>query len=185
VSSSSDISAVGAAPAVLTREGAIARLRAGLLRLSDGEHSMCEVAARLGVFCRGFRRWPDAEFLRVWTRAMGRSTHLNRSQMELLADLWQQTEQLRLRIPIVCDVRTGCGPCRGWDEFSNADLERFCDEVLGESVVVAENGRPLKSLNPCTLAHGTKGPLDFGMPPDTRMHVAVGRIAKKDSSTRR
>ncbi|HEY1252682.1 MAG TPA: hypothetical protein VGH97_15990 [Thermoanaerobaculia bacterium] len=143
MSSSSDGTASPApAPAVLTREQAIACLREGLLRLSDGEHSMCEIAARLGVFCRGFRRWPDGTFLKVWSKAMGRSTHLNRAQMELVADLWQQTEQLRLRIPIACDARTGCGPCRGWDEFSNADLERFCDEVLGRSVTVVEGGPP-------------------------------------------
>jgi hypothetical protein len=179
VSSSSDSSAVGAAPEVLTREGAIARLRAGLLRLSDGEHSMCEIAARLGVFCLGFRRWPDAEFLKVWTRAMGRSTHLNRRQLELLADIWQQTEQLRLRIPIACDARTGCGPCRGWDEFSNADLERFCDEVLGEKVVVDREGEPFEPLKSRTEPHGTKVQVDFGMPSDPRMSVAIGRIRRR------
>ena len=100
---------------------------------------MCEIAARLGIFCRGFRRWPDAVFLRIWMRAMGQSTHLNRAQMERLADLWQQTEQLRLRIPIACDGRTGCGPCRGWDEFSDAELERFCADILGQNVVINES----------------------------------------------
>ena len=28
------------------------------------------------------------------------------------------------------------GACRGWDEFSNADLERHCSDVLGRNVVV-------------------------------------------------
>ena len=125
-------------PEVLRREEAIARLRCELLKLSDGEHSMCEVAARLGIFCRGFRRWPDSEFLRLWMRTMGQSTHLDRAQLERLADVWQLTEQLRLRIPIACDATRTCGPCRGWNEFSNADLARFCADLLGQDVAINE-----------------------------------------------
>jgi hypothetical protein len=158
VSSSSDIPAAGlsVAPEVLTREEAIASLRSGLLKLSDGEHSMCEIAARLDVFCRGFRRWPDSDFLRLWTRTMGRTTHLDRAQMERLADVWQLTEQLRLRIPIACDARSACGPCRGWDGFSNRDLERFCADVLGRNVAIHEEGQSAQ------IAHGTKGHIDYG-----------------------
>jgi hypothetical protein len=100
---------------------------------------MCEVAARLGIFCRGFRRWPDKAFLRVWTRAMGPTTHLNRAQMERLADVWQLTEQLRLRIPIACDALNAWGPCRGWNEFTNAELERFCADVLSQNVAIERN----------------------------------------------
>lgn len=157
MSSSSD-SAPRPAPEVLTREEAIARLRIGLLRLSDGEHSMCEVAAKLGIFCRGFRRWPDAEFLRIWTRAMGPTTHLNRAQMERLADIWQLTEQLRLRIPIACDARLGCGPCRGWNEFSDAQLELHCADVLGQNVAIAGITEIAQIAR---QSDGTKGHVDF------------------------
>jgi hypothetical protein len=155
VSSSSD---TPAAPDVLTREEAIGRLRAGLLALSDGEHSMCEVAARLGVFCKGFRRWPDAEFLRLWMRTMGQSTHLNRAQMERLADVWQLTEQLRLRIPIACDACSASGPCRGWNEFSDAQLERFCADVLGQDVAI-HGCVQIAQIAP--QIDGTKGHVDF------------------------
>jgi hypothetical protein len=129
------------APEDWTREEAIARLREGLLRLSDGEHSMCRVAAELGIFCRGFQRWPDGVFQRSWSKVLGRSTHLDRSQLEEFADLWQLTEQLRLRVPIACDAQAIIGgTCRGWNEFSNADLARFSDEILGRSVVITESG---------------------------------------------
>jgi hypothetical protein len=120
-----------------TRPEAIGRLREALLRLTDDEHSMCQVAAERGVFCHGFRRWNAAEFDRRWRNAIGRSTHLTRSQMEEFANLWQLAEQLRLGVTLACDTRTaGGGPCRGWDEFSNADLSRFCADILGMSVVV-------------------------------------------------
>ena len=107
---------------------------------------MCQVAAELGIFCRGFRRWSDGEFLRRWTKVIGRSTHLTRPQLEQLADLWQLTEQLRLRVPLACDAQAiERGACRGWNEFSNADLERCCDEILGRNVVVHETAQIAQS----------------------------------------
>lgn len=128
---------------VWTRDEAIGRLRGGLLRLSDGQHSMCQVAAELGIFCFGFRRWSDAEFERRWGKVIGRSTHLTRPQLERIADLWQLTEQLRQRVPLACDAATiGGGPCRGWNQFSNRNLARHCADILGRDVVVIDEPRP-------------------------------------------
>lgn len=130
---------VSRAPEVWTREEAIARLRIKLLTLADGEQSMCRVAARLGIFCGGFRRWPDAEFFDRWTAVIGQSTQLTRPQLERVADLWQLTEQLRLRVPLACDAQTlAPGACRGWNEFSNEDLEVCCKQILGRDVAVPE-----------------------------------------------
>jgi len=157
----------------LTREEAIDRLRVGLLRLSDGENSMCEVAARLGIFCRGFRRWPDGEFLRVWMRSMGVTTHLNRSQMERLADIWQLTEQLRLRIPIACDARLACGPCRGWNEFSDSQLELHCADVLGQNVAIAAIAQIAQATLP---SDGTKGHVDFAPTKGRRIRARTRRV---------
>jgi hypothetical protein len=127
----------GPAPEVWSREEAVERLRVGLLNLSDGEHSMCRIAAERGVFCRGFRRWSDGEFLRRWTKVLGRSTHLTRGQLEPLADLWQLMEQLRLGATLACDAAALCpGACRGWDEFSDADLALFCRELFRRHVAV-------------------------------------------------
>ena len=99
---------------------------------------MCRVAAERGIFCRGFGRWPEREFHERWKRLLGVSTHLNRSQIERLADIWQLSEQLRHRVPLACDAQTlSPGACRGWDEFSNADLSRFCKEIMGRDVTVA------------------------------------------------
>lgn len=100
---------------------------------------MCRVAAERGIFCRGFGRWPEREFHERWKRLLGVSTHLNRSQIERLADIWQLSEQLRHRVPLACDAQTlSPGACRGWDEFSNADLSRFCKEIMGRNVTVAD-----------------------------------------------
>ena len=118
-----------------TRTEAIARLRHALLRRCGEERTMCRAAAQEGIFCHGFRRWPEREFHDRWKGQLGVSTHLTRSQMEELADLWQLTEQVRRRDALICDAQTVCpGACRGWNEFTDSDLENFCHEILGESV---------------------------------------------------
>ena len=128
------------------RGEAIARLRLALLALTDDEHSICQVASERGIFCRGFRRWNASEFDQRWRSAIGRSTHLSRAQMEEFANLWQLAEQVRQRVAFACDAASpGLGGCRGWGEFSNADLSRFCADILGLSVQVVETN------NSCVL----------------------------------
>ena len=112
------------------RQMTIQRLRCALIPIA-GNRSMCRVAADCGIFCRGFRRWQDREFDRRWRRAIGRSTHLNREQMERCADFWQLTEQLCQGVALACDEKPGPNsPCRGWDEFSDEDLARFSRELV-------------------------------------------------------
>lgn len=127
-----------AGAATWTRDEAIRRLRGGLLRLTDEEHSMCQVAAARGIFCMGFRRWHESEFHEKWKRAIGVRPRLTREQMEEFANLWQLAEQIRLRVSLACDAeKISHGPCRGWDEFGNEDLARYCADVLGVNVEVA------------------------------------------------
>ena len=124
---------------VWTREETIERLRQGLLALCDDEHSMCEIAAERNIFCRGFRRWHEAEFHRKWKAVIGQSTHLTRAQMERFANIWQLSEQIRCRVGLACDAQTiAHGPCRGWEEFGNDTLAQFCSEILEKNVVVAK-----------------------------------------------
>ena len=124
-------------PVVWTREQAIAALRRCLNRLSDGEHSTCQIAAERGIFCRGFSQWNDHEFHRRWKPVLGESTHLSRPQVERLADLWELSEQIGQRVRLTCDARAAApGPCRGWHEFSNETLAQYCAELLGRSVAV-------------------------------------------------
>lgn len=126
-------------PGVWHRNDAISRLRAALLAMTDADHSLCQIAAERRIFCRGFRRWDEAEFDRRWRKFIGRSPHLSRTQMEEYANLWELAEQVRKRVALACDAQTTQrGPCRGWNEFSNAELARFCSDVLGANVEVIE-----------------------------------------------
>ena len=128
-------------PVLFTRVQAIAALRRRLERLGDGEHSTCHVAAKRGIFCRGFGRWNDHEFHRRWAPVLGASTHLRRGQIERLADVWELCEQVACRVRVTCDARAASpGPCRGWLEFSDTELAHFCAELLDRHVVIASNG---------------------------------------------
>jgi hypothetical protein len=125
-------------PEIWPREEAISRLRVALQKLTDDEHSICQVASERGIFCHGFQRWPASEFDRRWRDAIGRSTHLSRAQMEELANIWQLAEQIRRRVGFACDAqRNGPGGCRGWDEFSDVDLAGHCTEILGQRIRIA------------------------------------------------
>jgi hypothetical protein len=116
----------------VSREHSIGILRDALTRFADADKSICKVAAERGIFCRGFQRWPVAEFDRRWRKSIGRSSHLSREQMERFADLWQMTEQFRCGVALACDANCGPdSPCRGWDEFSDEDLARFCRDLQG------------------------------------------------------
>ena len=120
-----------------TRGEAIANLRDALVKLTDDEHSICQVAAERGIFCHGFRRWNAREFDQRFRNAIGRSTYLSREQMEEFANLWELAEQIRLGVTLACDAQVReHGTCRGWDEFSNADLARFCSDVLGKNIEI-------------------------------------------------
>jgi hypothetical protein len=60
--------------------------------------------------------------------------------MERLADVWQLSEQLRCGVAFACDANTcSGGPCRGWNEFSNDALARFCADILGTHAVVSDH----------------------------------------------
>jgi hypothetical protein len=120
-------------PAGRTRGETIACLRSRLIGLGDGEHSVCKVAADRGIFCRGFRRWSDREFHDRFKGTLGVSTHLTRPQMEELADLWQLTEQLSQGIALICDAPAAArAACRGWDEFTDLEIQGFGCEMIGQ-----------------------------------------------------
>ncbi len=131
----------GRGPEVWTRAEAIGKLRHHLLRLTDEEHSICQVASALGIFCPGFRRWHDNEFHRRWKEVLGASSHLTRAQMEELANVWQLAEQIRHGVALACDAQTIThGACRGWNEFSNDAIAQFCSDIFGRNVTITERG---------------------------------------------
>jgi hypothetical protein len=78
--------------------------------------------------------------------------------MEEFANLWQLAEQLRQRVALACDTGTQRGgSCRGWDEFSNADLARHCSDVLGKNVEIVERGEDVLLGGSPSSSDGKRG----------------------------
>jgi len=125
-------------PQLIDREEAIDILRAGLLARLDGDTSVCRYAAERGVLCRGFARYTDQELRERYAWIVRRRPKISRSELEQIADRWQLAQQEVSELPTACDVEAKVhDTCRGWDDFSNAELSRFVMQISGRSVIVA------------------------------------------------
>ena len=134
----------------LPRSQAIHDIRASLMQLVDEEHSICEVAARLHIFCGGFAQWTFHELKQRFPTIVRSRPRMTRKQLEELANRWQLARQTVSGTGIACDAqmheREGLQVCRGWNEFSNDQLALFYSQILGEEVsVVSDPAEPLRA----------------------------------------
>jgi hypothetical protein len=121
----------------MTRSEAINRLRAELVKRSDGDVSACKLAADNGIFCRGFAQFSDPELKRQYSWIVRRRPGMSRGELEMIADRWQMARQEVDELPIACDVQQRVhDTCGGWDDFSNEDLSRFYLELFGNEIAV-------------------------------------------------
>ena len=130
----------------LTRTQAIDALRQALLALSDDEHSVCELAGRLGIFCDGFAQWTFGELKRRHPQIVRSRRRVTPAELRELADRWQLARQTALGTTIACDTQMLEDPskrtCQGWNEFDERDLARFHAELCGEEVEVVPDPAP-------------------------------------------
>ena len=121
----------------INRETAIRELRKKLLALAGDDHSACEVAAENGIFCGGFNRYTDRQLRQRYAWLVRHDPTITREKLEEIADRWQMARQIVNELPLACDVqRIEHDTCGGWDEFTEADLARYCEQMLGQRVVV-------------------------------------------------
>lgn len=122
----------------VSRSTLIAALREELSRRAKGDMSICRLAAQTGVFCRGFRRFTDAELKEHFGWIAKKNPEATRPELEELADRWQMARQDVLGALTSCDVQQlEHDSCGGWDDFSNEDLSAFLRELTGRKVVVS------------------------------------------------
>lgn len=123
----------------LTRAELIDRLRAALLPMCDEEHSMCEVATQRGIFCHGFAQWTFSELRRRFPTIVRSRPAITPAELKKLANEWVLARQAAHDLPFACDAQMYEGDlrmCRGWEQWTNADLARFLRELTGEEVEV-------------------------------------------------
>jgi hypothetical protein len=122
----------------VSRSTLIAALREELSRRAKGDMSICRLAAQTGVFCRGFRRFSDAELKERFGWIAKKNPEATRPELEEIADRWQMARQDVLGALTSCDVQQlEHDSCGGWDDFSNEDLSAFLRELTGRRVVVS------------------------------------------------
>lgn len=128
----------------LSRQEAIDEIRRELLKLVDEEHSICEVAASRGIYCFGFSHYSDDELFERLDWLAEKKHITSRQELEKAAGRWQLARQRATDKPLACDVqKEDHDICNGWDEHSNAQLERFHMDLCGEYVqIVGEEPRP-------------------------------------------
>lgn len=125
------------AAVTMTRDEAIRAIRARLLELVDDDHSMCQVAAEKGIYCRGFRRLTDAELKQRHSWLMRRNPDMSREQLEDFANRWQLARQIVDQVPISCDVQMlEHDTCEGWSTFDDATIARFHRELVGVEIAI-------------------------------------------------
>jgi hypothetical protein len=123
---------------VISREDAISRLRRKLRELTGNNASVCQVAAERGILCHGFARYTDRELRETYARIIPRNRLMSREEIERAADIWQLERQTDVGTLVSCDTQQMFyDTCRGWADFSNAQLAQFCLELLGETIVVS------------------------------------------------
>lgn len=121
----------------IDRQSAIAQIRSALLQLTDDEHSACQIAAQKGIFCGGFRRYTDEEIRTRYDWLVRKNPSMPREDLEELANRWQLARQIVNNVGCACDAQTmEEDTCRGWTDFSNEELSRFCREILNIDVAV-------------------------------------------------
>jgi hypothetical protein len=122
---------------VIRREAAISRLRRRLLELTGNEKSVCQVAAEWGILCGGFARYSDQELREAYRDLVRRNPSISRPALERAANEWQLERQADVGTLVSCDTQQMFyETCRGWDDFTNAQLTQFCSQLLGDEVMV-------------------------------------------------
>jgi hypothetical protein len=123
----------------MTRDELIQALRARLLPFVDEDVSLCEAAARRGIFCHGFAQWTFTELRKRHPTIVRSRRRVTPAELRELANRWQLARQAALGGELACDVQMQEGAlrtCKGWDGFSDAELARFLHELGGEEVEV-------------------------------------------------
>ncbi|KAA3614295.1 MAG: hypothetical protein DWQ01_00915 [Planctomycetota bacterium] len=112
-------------------------MRERLLKLAEDEgDTVCDVAAREVVFCRGFDRFPTP-LLQERFAWMAHDPDIEREELLDRIRRWIHAREQVLDLPTACDVMKEEGDlCRGWATFNLEKLAASYQELFGQAVEV-------------------------------------------------
>lgn len=123
---------------IVSRTAVIVALREELGRRAGTDMSFCRLAALMGILCKGFRRYSDAELEQRFGWIARKNPDATREELEELADRWQLARQEALGAKTSCDVQQlEHDTCGGWEDFSNDDLTRALRQLTGRLVTIS------------------------------------------------
>ena len=121
------------------RDQALREIRGAVLQLVDDDHSVCEVASRLGILCQGFRQFTDLELSKRYRWLEERLGTSGRAELEDAANRWQLARQLVQDERLSCDVQAKeRDTCRGWTGFDDATIGQWHQQLFGEPIGIAD-----------------------------------------------
>lgn len=121
----------------LTRSECIHRMQKWLAgRLQGDEDTVCDVAAREGVFCRGFDRFPTP-ILKKSFPWLSHDPNLTREQLLERVRKWIHAREFVLDEHDACDLMA-CEKdmCTGWQGFNDEKVSATYEEMFGEPVEI-------------------------------------------------
>jgi hypothetical protein len=125
----------------ISRGEAVDLLRERFSKLVDDDHSLCEVASRHQVFCKGFAQWNFDELKKRYEWLVETNPATTRGELEFRANAWQLARQQLLDTTCPCDTQEReHDTCFGWDEFTVEQLEVFLRQLAEVDVEVTPGG---------------------------------------------
>ena len=125
----------------ISRREAVDLLRERFAEMVDDDHSLCEVAARHHIFCKGFAQWSFEELKQRYPWLVEIDPHVTREQLEFRANAWQLARQQVMGTSTPCDTQEGeHDTCFGWDEFTDGQLEHYLGELAGMDASILPSG---------------------------------------------
>lgn len=122
-------------PERISRPQLLERLRGKLLALAGPDHCVCTVAGRLGLPCKGFAQFSDAEFRQRFAWIADRRPRATRRELEDAVNAFLLARQEVTGAVLACDVETReHDACGGWNTFDNAALEALYERVVGRPI---------------------------------------------------
>lgn len=131
----------------LTRTEAINLLRTELLKHANDDVSICELAAKEGIFCKGFTQWTDEEMFKKYAWIVEKLNVTTREELDTYANMWQLARQEVSGLETACDVQCEeMDTCHGWDTFPNSKISVFLAQVCKvKARIVDDKDAPKKS----------------------------------------
>ena len=115
-----------------SRQEALQRIREFLVVKRREDETTCQTAARLGIFCQGYDKWPTDQLREQYPWLAQRLPATTpREELLKLIVAWDGARMLVHRVSTTCDAKAiDHDGCLGFDRFGNDQLKRLFPQLF-------------------------------------------------------